>query len=47
MELHNLKPAEGSTKIEKELAVVKAQKEEGLLQEVILELNLDLVIHEK
>ena len=47
MELHNLKPAEGSTKKEKGLVVVKAQKEAGLLQEVIMELNLDLVIHEK
>jgi hypothetical protein len=29
------------------LAVEKAQKEEGLPQEVIMELNLDLVIQEK
>ena len=47
MELHNLKPAEGSTKNRKRVGRGEGSKEEGLQQEVIKVLNLDLVIHVK
>ena len=47
MNLSNLKPAEGSTKQERELDVVQVLAWEVLLPEVIRELNQDLVILRK
>ncbi len=47
MNLSNLKPAEGSTKLEKELAVAPVLVWVVLLQEVIKELNQDQVIQRR
>ena len=47
MELHNLKPANGSIKSSKELEEEKVQKKEALLPEDTKELSLDLDILKK